>query len=96
MKSLKVDTGDQEEVYRKINEFFKEIVNKLEPKPLKKPSELEIRVNALGNQIDGIITDDFVHRLIYKQRVIAIVTETRDDLNYIVFDFFDNSDKNGY
>jgi len=91
--SLKVNTGEQAEVYRRIEEAFLEIANKLEPKPLKRPSQIEMKVNHVYDNRTKTFSDDIVHRLFYQQKVVAIVSESRDEANMIVFDFFDNSDK---
>src|SRR3989338_6585488 len=90
-KSIRVITGEQEVVYEEINRFFRRICDKLEPKPLSRPSQIEVRVNSLYDSNTRTYSDDIVHRLFYRQRVGAAVFESRDDLNYVVFNFFDNS-----
>ena len=58
---------------------------------MQRPSQIEIRLNHVHNSNIGDHSDDKVYRFFYRQRVVAIVSESRDDANYIVFDFFDNS-----
>ena len=88
-KSVLVNTGEQEKAYRQINNFFDFIKKEIEGKihiP-QRPSRFEIRVNNLYMQTP---LDDTIHMLLYKQRVVACVTETRTEMNYIQFDFFKN------
>lgn len=91
MESYTVNTGDQGPIYERIDEFFQEIIKKLD-KPANYPY-LEIRLEnhcgTTGNPIDNK-----THMLIYEQKVIAVVTETRNDSNYIQFDFFKLPNKN--
>lgn len=91
-KPITVNTGDQAPVYRTIDDFFDLIMNHLEPEPLKRPTEFEIRHDALQKFLNSSgrynPSDEFCHMLLYQQKVIAVVVETRNDLNYIQFDFF--------
>ena len=94
--SIKVDVGDNP-IQSKIDEFFKGIVNRIETHPLNHPSYFQVRVDNIYNKEKGIKeTDDYIHRLFYKERVIACVLESRTEFNMINFDFFDNSNKIKY
>ena len=92
--SVTVNTGKQEEIYRTIDDFFASISDELEPEPLKRPTEFEIRhdnIQRFANPSNiSIPSDDFCHMLVYQQRVVAVVLETRNNFNYIQFDFFYN------
>jgi hypothetical protein len=37
--------------------------------------------------------EDAVHMLLYKDKVVAVVTESRDSWNYVQFSFFDHLEK---
>lgn len=91
MESYTVDTGEQGPIYERIDKFFQEIVKKID-EDKNKPSEIEIK---LENHCKGVSTllENKTHMLLYQQRVIAVVTETRNERNYIQFDFFRLSDK---
>jgi hypothetical protein len=94
--SVTVNTGEQTLIYRTIDDFFDKIINQLEPKPLKRPTEFEIRHDNLQKFTITEVSssynpsDDFCHMLLYREKVVAIVLETRNNMNYIQFDFFYN------
>ncbi len=85
-ESVLVNTGYSQPVYAQIDDFFNEIQNVLEPKPMYRPSLCEVRVNHLRK--DRVELDDGVHLFLYRQRVVANVVETRNDFNHVRFDFF--------
>ena len=91
---MRVNTGDQHPVYQRINHFFDEIQRYLEADKTYRPTQCERRVMGLtrdmllGEVTTRVPTDETVHLLLYHQRVVANVTETRDELNWICFDFF--------
>ena len=93
-QSIRVNTGDQQEVYQRIDAFFDEIQKYLEGDKTYRPIQCERRVMGLtkdtlmGEVTTRIPTDETVHLLLYYQRVVANVTETRDERNWICFDFF--------
>ena len=70
----------------KLEEFEKR-KKEAEEKQAEGLSELEIK---LENHCQGVSTplENKTHMLLYKQRVMAVVTETRNENNYIQFDFF--------
>ncbi len=90
-ESIKVNTGDQVEVSKTIDDFFIE-------------TEDFILSNYHGNQNDfrlesgeitfqpNVVTDNRITYLLYKQRVVACVLETRTEFNYVHYDFFRNLD----
>jgi len=89
-KSITVNTGDQGIIQKTIDDFFQDTIEQV----LKQVGEqerryLEIRVQSLYNTSETIL-DDRVNLLFYRQNVIAIVSETRNDFNYVVYDFFRN------
>ncbi|MDP2925400.1 MAG: hypothetical protein Q8N99_03445 [Nanoarchaeota archaeon] len=96
-KRTTVNTGDQDLVQETIDDFFTDTLEFI----LKNIGEdnrryFEIRVQGLYNPPNTCL-DDMIHLLLYKQRVIAVVTETRNDFNYVVYDFFRNlSHMRGY
>lgn len=93
--SITVNTGDQGEVYKTIDKFLLEAKLEVEKKVgiEKGPSKFRIDVKNLcipapGNPLASV---EFAHMLSYKERVVAVVLETRTDSNYIHFDYFFNS-----
>jgi hypothetical protein len=91
-KSIYVNTGDNSKVYEEISRFFVEIADRLEPKPLSRPSQIEIRLYNLGKEhgLSYLASDDKLHALLFQEEVIAAVTETRTYSNEIRFNFFEN------
>jgi len=94
--SVTVNTGEQAPIHRTIDDFFDSIRNQLEPKPLKRPTEFGIRHDNLQKFTSTGVSDsynpsdDFCHILLYREKVVATVLETRNNMNYIQFDFFYN------
>ena len=86
MESYTVNTGEQEPIYRRIDEFFQGIIKKIK-EDKNRPSQIEIKIE---NHCRGVSTllDNKTHMLLYQERVMAVVTETRNENNYIQFDFF--------
>jgi hypothetical protein len=93
-KSIYVSTGEASKAYEEVRRFFCEIADRLEPKPISRPSQIEKRVYDLGkeNGPDYIASDDKLHALLFQEEVIAAVTETRTSSNKIRFNFFANLD----
>jgi len=96
-KSITVNTGEQQEIYENIEKFFLEVKSKIEKKVKieKVPSKFKLDIVNLcglrpGNPLES---DEFAHRLFYKERIVAVVLETRTDSNYIHFDYFLNLSK---
>ncbi len=74
-------TGEQDKGYRQIDEFFNSILKE----KIKLPSNhlnIEKRVRGMWRLDNEVKTDDSIHLLLYEQRVIAIVVETRTEKNY--------------
>jgi hypothetical protein len=105
-REITVNTGEQGRVYEKITEFFnyvQRIVDAANDNLLAENCSLlrhphfERRVRGtrpLESQPDTLVRpDDAVHMLLYKDKVVAVVTESRDDHNYVQFSFFDNLEK---
>lgn len=92
-ESIRVNTGDDGPVYEAINQFFGDVVKEVEVKKGRRegPSQFEIRVNHLCTGALDTPLNDSVHMLLYQQRVVAVVTETRTEGNYVQFDFFKNT-----
>lgn len=88
--SITVNTGEQNSEYRKIDEFFKTVVKKEIKLPFNHP-HLEKKVMGMWILYNEAKTDEHVHMLLYKERVVALVLETRTDANYVHFDYFFNS-----
>lgn len=92
MERYHVSTGDQGPIHKRIEEFFEEIMEKIGIRK-DRPSEFEKRLYCpVGKSAEyEIVTlDDKLHMLLYKEQVVAVVTETRTDSNFIQFDFFKN------
>jgi hypothetical protein len=89
-----VNTGEDEPVYEAMDEFFRSVVNKIGDRT-DGPSEFEIRVGnhfSRRSEDDPSLTskDDRTHVLLYREQPVAAVIETRDEMNYIRFTFFEN------
>ncbi len=93
-KSVRRITGPNEDVYRQIDEFFVSIRDELVTRGIENgPDYFKITIKNLGEpQIRGYTqaSDDMMHLLKYKDRVIAVVSETRTETNWVQFDFFKN------
>ncbi len=86
-KSVRVNTGEQEKVYRQVEHFF----NLVEGNVDGESSHFERETYGLHRHAPAPVPlDDNIHMLKYHERVVAAVTETRDDFNFVVFDFFTN------
>lgn len=85
-------TGECEDVYKKIDEFFEKVKNEIGIKK-DRPSEFEIRLCCpIGKtaEYEIVTLEDKLHMLLYREKVVAVVTETRNSFNYVQFDFFKN------
>lgn len=93
-KSLTVNTGKQEQVYPQIDEFFASVKQEIEVRQgvFRGPSRFERRILGLCRPSPGqvIPLDDMLHLLLYQEKVVAVVTETRTESNYVHYDFFSN------
>lgn len=89
--SVTVNTGEDSEVRKTIDRFFKETRSEIEKRVNTKENPLRFRRDIL-NLCELAPTpkqsDDYVHVLSYKEKVIAAVFETRTEMNYIHFDYF--------
>lgn len=89
-ESAKVITGDQDGVYDKIDCFFDEVQREVERTRPGGPFFERRACGLFGHGPTGVPTDDTIHMLLYRERNIATVTELRDDMNWVRFDFFYN------
>lgn len=102
-REITVITGEQDRVYKTIGEFFNYVQRRIDAAKdnllaencsLLRHPHFERRVRGtrpLESQPDALIRpDDAVHMLFYKDKVVAVVTESRDDHNYVQFSFFDH------
>ncbi|OIO81329.1 hypothetical protein AUJ84_01300 [Candidatus Pacearchaeota archaeon CG1_02_32_132] len=87
-KSFVVCTGEQHEIQHIVDGFFQERVCDLTREGLDRNlfhmRSGEISYN--GTQV----TDDRLTYLLYQDRVVAVVLETRTDWNQARYDFFEN------
>lgn len=88
-KSVRVNTGGQHVVQPTIDRFFVETKYFIESHYNVHSIDFEIKSGEIA-YLQGIVTDNRVTYLLCKQRITAIVTETRDDFNYIWYHFFRN------
>lgn len=88
-KSITVNTGDQHHIQKTIDDFFLETKEIIEERYKTHSFDFEIKS---GNITSGptTMTDEGVTYLLYKQKVVACVMETRTEFNYIHYDFFRN------
>ncbi|MFH1917506.1 MAG: hypothetical protein ABIJ14_00120 [Nanoarchaeota archaeon] len=82
-------TGEQVNGYNQITEFFDSIIKEEINLPKNHP-HIELRVRGMYRLENKAETDECTHMLLYKERVVATVIETRTDHNYVHFDFFQN------
>lgn len=88
--SVRVNTGEQSKVRSTIDDFLEEVYQTVADQlNLEKGNELhpyfEIKNSSTLNN------ENFTY-LKYKDNVIAIVTKTRTEFNYVQYDFFLNLD----
>ncbi|MFH1248853.1 MAG: hypothetical protein V1660_01765 [archaeon] len=88
-KSITVITGDQHRVRKTIDDFFIETKEHLVGNFGANLMYLEIRLEGTYLKPTAY-TDNNVHMLLYKERVIAAVIETRTSFNNVHYDFFRN------
>ena len=90
-KSVMVDTGEQHPIYDQIKCFFDTVRNEVRQVTGSPPIHFERRLRGLYKHApQEVLSDDKIHLLLYRQRVVATVTEIRDDFNRVGFDFFAN------
>ena len=91
-KYMILNTGEYE-AYETIDGFFDSVRKGVLEMKLQGPgpTSFEIRVRGLHNFAPEIIpSDDKLHMLLYYERVVAVVTETRTEFNHVRYDFFKN------
>ncbi|MFH0831872.1 MAG: hypothetical protein V1886_03340 [archaeon] len=88
-KSITVITGDQHKVAEIIDNFFIETKDHLLNKFGANPQHLEIRLEGTYQKPNALLENN-VHMLLYKEKVIATVIETRTSFNNVHYDFFRN------
>lgn len=94
-KPITYNTGDAPPGYKLIDKFFESIIKKDIKLPLNHP-HIEKKIKDMykcryGEKLEsGAYTDEHIHLLLYKEKVIATVIETRTIGNYVHFDFFQN------
>ena len=92
--SITVNTGEQYGVYPIIEKFFSEARAEIEKKIKieEGPSDFRIEIKSLCKLVAGtsLESNEFAQMLYYKDKVVAVVLETRTEMNYIHFDYFLN------
>jgi hypothetical protein len=91
--SILCNTGEQEQAYKTINDFFGSIKDYFQEQSRINNIHFEIRHDSISkpHPVESYNpSDDKIHMLVYGENVIAAVTETRTDLNHIKFNFFQN------
>jgi hypothetical protein len=88
---IRVNTGEQEEVSKTIDDFFGETRNFVQE--MYKVQELEFEIRSGEIAYDGSqVTDDRVTYLSCRGMVLASVFETRTEFNHVQYTFFRNLD----
>ena len=91
--SVTVNTGEDSEVRETIDKFFEEARSEIEKRVDIKEGPSKFRLD-IANLCEPAQTskqsDNYVHLLFYKERVVAVVFETRTEMNYVHFDYFFN------
>lgn len=88
-----VNTGDGGRVHRTIDDFFSDTIESLEKDEGADRRFFEVKSGNItkgGNMMH--VTDDRLTYLSYKGYIIACVTETRTEFNYVRYTFFRNTD----
>jgi hypothetical protein len=92
-KTILCNTGEQEPAYKTMSDFFGAIKDYFKKQSRTNSMHFEIRHDLISKDHYGNgynPSDDKIHMLVYRENVIATVTETRTDLNHIKFNFFQN------
>jgi hypothetical protein len=93
--SITVNTGEETMVHEVINKFFLEVQSEIEKRVSaeKGPSKFRLDVVNLCRLAAGTpqVSDNYAHMLFYRERVVAVVFETRIESNYLHFDYLLNS-----
>jgi len=93
-ESMRCLTGECEVAQRRIDEFLLGVKDYILSRHPEKPEEemyFETRVMELCRpEPVPRPTNEGVHMLLYRERVVALVTETRNDFNNVQYDFFKN------
>ncbi|MBT4165657.1 hypothetical protein HOE04_01310 [archaeon] len=85
-------TGEQVNGYNQITKFFDSIIKEKIKLPKNHP-HIELRVRGMYRLENEAKTDECTHMLLYKEKVVATVIETRTDNNYVQFNFFQNLER---
>lgn len=85
-KSATYITGEQDKGYSQIDNFFDSVIKEHIRLPKNHPN-IERRVRGMWRLDNEVRTDEHVHLLLYEQRVVAVVIETKTDNNYVHLDF---------
>ncbi|MBI2043804.1 hypothetical protein HYT24_00370 [Candidatus Pacearchaeota archaeon] len=91
-KSMLRNTGETRDAYDTMERFFhdveEEIDRRLQVESNSRPSPYEI--DRYGLHKPATETDGTIHFLFYNGKVAAVVTETRNEANFVEFNFFEN------
>lgn len=82
-----IDEAEAEPAYRAIEQFFEKTRLALHPNPVPDTwfeTLMYQNVCKFGDQL----SDDKLHQLRYHDQVIAAVTQTKNEMNWVRFDFF--------
>lgn len=82
------ETGDQHKAAKTIDDFFQETITLI--KASHKAGPLHLSIESGEIVLPGVVTDNRVTYLIYRDRVVACVMDTRTELNHVHYDFFRN------
>ena len=94
-------TGEQNRGYELIDEYFERIQRAIDSRfdNLLKQNENLLVHPHFERRVVGVRPlspdtllreDDSIHMLLYKDKVVAVVTEQRNGFNNVQFSFFDN------
>jgi hypothetical protein len=88
---ITVNTGEQEEVTKVIDDFFVETRGFIEKHYRVQRLDWQIKSGELAYH-SGQITDDRITYLAYRDSIIASIFETRTEFNRVQYTFFRNLD----
>lgn len=94
-KSMRCNTGECERAHAAMERFFQETVDEIVKIFPNKPETRQMHLTIDARELcipepTPRATNEAAHMLKYKDRVVAVVLETRTEFNYVQYDFFRN------
>jgi len=84
-----ISSKEIEKAYELIDNFFESIKREVKERFQQEENDFKIRLGG-AFYAPGAYTGDIIHQLQYKEKIIAVVTETRTESEHTRLDFFQN------